>query len=113
MSKITPCTHRRRTVSGYCATGLYADAKGKVTRWGVIEDMKCVKCGEVKCRWSLKGYGARTARDALKRYGVLEPDLPAPTNHKAKPAVESPLTSWPFPVSAHDGQPKKRRKAAA
>lgn len=86
--KQPPCQHRRRTVSGYYATGLQADTRGKVTRWGVIEDMKCVKCGHVRCRWSVKGYGARTARDALKRYGVLEPDLPTPTNHEW-------LMGWP------------------
>lgn len=108
---VKPCQHRRRTVSGYCATGLYADGNGKVTRWGVIEDMKCVKCGDVQCRWSVKGYGARTAREALKRYGVLEPELPAPANHKDKGAVEAPLTSWPFPVSVHSNKPNAKKRA--
>jgi hypothetical protein len=94
-----PCSHRRRVVSGYCACSF--EVAGFVC-WRVQEDMKCVKCGDVTCRWSRKGYGARTARDALKRYGVLPADLPPPANHKPKTqplAVRT--TGWPFPVSAH------------
>lgn len=103
MTKPKPCTHRRRIVSGHRATAYEVDGlEGRVfKRWRVLETLRCVKCGDESHRWSRKGHGAGTEREALKRYGVDPALLPAPGNHKDKPPAAAPLTSWPFPVSAH------------
>lgn len=69
-------------------------------RYRVMEVLHCMKCETAGTRWS-RFYG-QTERAALKRAGVPEHELPAPPNHKPRPEpVALPLTSWPFPVSAH------------
>ncbi|MDF2461991.1 MAG: hypothetical protein K0Q43_226 [Ramlibacter sp.] len=68
--------------------------------WGVIEVAHCVKCDEELWSSWAHGVNGATERAALKRYGVADADLPPPPNHKAKPPVEMPLLSWPFPCSS-------------
>jgi hypothetical protein len=97
-----PCTHRRRSVFEFEARAFFV---GSFERWRVLERLRCVRCGEESRRWSRKGNGAASAREALKRYGAPTEDLPAPKNHKVKPPIEVPLTGWPFKTSAHEERP--------
>lgn len=110
MTKSKPCRHSRRALMKYEAVKLRLDENGKVLAWGdtpdmdkwaVIEHRRCAKCGDTGMFFARKGFGEATERKALTRYGIKPAALPAPPNHKVKPAIAVPLTCWPFPVSAH------------
>ncbi len=101
MSKPQPCRHSRwKRIKLVADAGHREDGlpdENPLHRYRVMEVLRCVKCDVAGTRWT-RFYG-RTERAALKRAGVPEPELPAPPNHKAKPAVTVPLSCWPFPFS--------------
>lgn len=108
MTKAKPCAHRRRAQVEYHAVKIQLGDDGKVIAWGdtpemkhwaVVVDMRCARCGDLAKFFARKGFGETTERKALARFGVKPAALPAPPNHKEKPAVTVPGTGWPFPCS--------------
>lgn len=122
MTKAKPCRHTRGAIVKYEAVPVHVDAAGELvswapgaesrvpeqTRWGVLCDWKCARCGDVILRFARKGFGEATARKALARYGVKPAALPAPPNYKP-PAYKVPPQEglWPFPSVANPLVPLK------
>lgn len=98
--KAQPCRHSRwKVVKRLAVTDHRGDGQEPPARqrFRVLEVVRCVRCDAAGNRWS-RFYGT-TERGALKRAGVSEADLPAPPNHREKPAPTAPpLTGWPFPM---------------
>jgi hypothetical protein len=108
-----PCKRHAFKVTGY-RTHCMSRSSGRVhPKWAVYELGTCRNCPETAWR-QLGTVRAPDEREAARLCGVPEVDVQAlPAQTRKSPPVESPLISWPFPVSAHAGQPTKRRKAAA
>jgi len=95
------CRHTRMPKVRYFADIFTAATEDRAAVWCIIEVFKCAKCGdELGCY--ANGVSGTDERSVLKAYGVPVAELPPPPGYKSKPAVEVPLSGWPFPVSAHD-----------
>jgi hypothetical protein len=84
------------------------------SKWAIAVIYRCARCSDYLRPRVVLASIKPTQREAMLAYGLPRatvdaffppPAVPAaatpPKNYKPKPPVEAPLTSWPFPVSAH------------